>query len=119
MYAGPDVSSIVSAEPVEEAKMQLVLSIEDAPKKDTPGDSAIVRAAVQPPLYAHFLIYLLLPKKQRDGLLGDLSEDYPEVYTAFGPRLAAVWYWKNVTFSFGPLFVQGVMHLVQWYRTAK
>ena len=83
-----------------------------------PSDERVPPAVV-PPLYAHFLIYLLLPKKQRDGLLGDLNEEYPEVYATFGPRLAGIWYWKNVLFSFGPLLVQSVARLVQWYRMAK
>ena len=47
---------------------------------------------LEPPELAEKLLYLL-PKRMRDATLGDLKEDFPDVYRKFGQKWAIFWYW--------------------------
>lgn len=56
-----------------------------------------------PPKTAEYLLYLLVPRKNRDALLGDLQEDFNEVREKFGLRQAKIYYWVQVLRSIQPL----------------
>jgi hypothetical protein len=57
----------------------------------------------RPPAGAQYLL-LLLPKKYREGLLGDLEEEYRTVvFPRYGPLWAKVYYWVQVLSSFLPI----------------
>ena len=49
---------------------------------------------VSPPLVAELFLYLILPRREREPLLGDLKEDFAtDVLPKFGPLCARGWYW--------------------------
>ena len=57
-----------------------------------------------PPKNAEYLLYLLLPKSERDYIPGDLIEEYNTIIQPkFGKRRAMLWYWKQVISSIGPI----------------
>jgi hypothetical protein len=60
-----------------------------------------------PPKAAKFIL-LLVPKRHRENLIGDLEEEYATILLPeFGVRKARTWYWWQVTLSVGPfLWVQ-------------
>lgn len=61
---------------------------------------AIPRTQNQLPLHAEKLLYLALPKKLRDSLIGDLKEEFTTwILPKFGPSFAKVWYWKQAVWS--------------------
>jgi hypothetical protein len=53
-----------------------------------------------PPLGAEYFLYLALPRRNRESLLGCLNEDFTmEALPKFGPFLAVAWYWwKTILF---------------------
>jgi hypothetical protein len=55
------------------------------------------------PKRAEYLLYLLLSKKDREGILGDLAEDYLKVRSKFGRGAANFWYYIQVMGSAWPL----------------
>jgi hypothetical protein len=57
----------------------------------------------EPPKCAEFLIYLFLPKKDREILAGDLREEFIEVLLKFGHRSATIWFYKQAFASLWPL----------------
>ena len=69
---------------------------------------------VHPPKGAEFLFYLFLPKTLREASLGDLNEDYQEVYLKFGLKLAAFWYYKQVFTSLWPLVFSTIRKGIKW-----
>jgi hypothetical protein len=68
----------------------------------------------RPPKFAEYLLYPLLPKKDRDPLLGDLEEEYQDIRRQFGARRAGFWYYWQVGASIGPLLVRAINKLVRW-----
>jgi hypothetical protein len=48
-----------------------------------------------PPREAELLLLILLPK-DRNGILGDLAEEFSHLSYKYGIRLANLWYWKQV-----------------------
>jgi hypothetical protein len=66
---------------------------------------------VHPPKFAQYLLYLFMKKKERDGLLGDLQQEYVEVLANFGHWRAKVWYYKQVFSSLRPLIARGIVKL--------
>jgi hypothetical protein len=59
--------------------------------------------AASPPKAAKFML-LLVPRRHREHLIGDLEEEYIAiVLPEYGPRKAKLWYWWQVIFSVGPL----------------
>jgi len=57
----------------------------------------------RPPAGAQYLL-LLLPRKYREALLGDLEEEYRTVvFPRYGPLWAKVYYWVQVLSSFLPI----------------
>lgn len=64
----------------------------------------------KPPKFGEYLLYFFLSKPNRINLLGDLEEEFGEVYKKFGRWPAKLFYYKNVACSFAPLI---------WRRLAK
>jgi hypothetical protein len=60
------------------------------------------------PKFGQYLLYLFLSKKDREYLIGDLDEEYLEVRAKFGPRLADIWYYKQVATSAWPMIRKAV-----------
>jgi hypothetical protein len=58
---------------------------------------------VRPPRVGEYLLYFLLTKRERVHLIGDLAEEYQEVFSAFGDRRATCWFYKQVLDSLWPL----------------
>jgi hypothetical protein len=57
--------------------------------------------AHKPPRFPKFLL-LLVPRRNREHLLGDLEEEYSTlVVPEYGRRLADVWYWWHSLISLG------------------
>lgn len=58
--------------------------------------------------------YLLsfLPKKEREPLLGDLEEEYHEIFKKFGKRQAEIWCWCQVATSLPPLLIATIKKIV-------
>jgi hypothetical protein len=67
-----------------------------------------------PPKFGEYLLYLFLRKHERDPLLGDLEEEYREVYAKFGRRKAQFWYYAQVVRSLAPLSKRAIQSLVKW-----
>lgn len=66
-----------------------------------------------PPKFAEYLLYFL-PKKNREPLLGDLEEEYHDIYARFGKSKAEFWYWGQVVRSFWPLITNALKQIVRW-----
>lgn len=66
-----------------------------------------------PPQSAKFILYLLIPKINRDGMLGDLEEEYWDVYKEFGVGKARFFYWWQVFKSVWPLVSASVVKLIK------
>src|SRR5262249_12728136 len=55
------------------------------------------------PCTATFLL-LLIPKKDRENLVGDLEEEFLTILLPrYGARRARIWYWEQVILSLGPI----------------
>jgi hypothetical protein len=67
----------------------------------------------RPPQFAEYLLYFL-PKTMREPLLGDLEQEYHELFTRFGKRKATIWYYVQVALSYWPLLCSGVRKLIKW-----
>ena len=74
------------------------------------------------PSTATFLL-LLIPKKDRDNLVGDLEEEFfTRMLPRYGPKSARRWYWEQVIVSLGPILWTQVKHvagLVLLWKTIK
>jgi len=70
-------------------------------KIDSVADSG--KLAISPPTSAKFIL-LLIPRRYREHLVGDLEEEYNTiVLPEYGARKARNWYWWHVVISVGPL----------------
>jgi hypothetical protein len=57
----------------------------------------------RPPTSAKFLL-LLIPRRNREHLIGDLEEEYAAVVLPeYGFRKARLWYWFQVLATLGPI----------------
>jgi hypothetical protein len=56
-----------------------------------------------PPKRAEKLLLLILDKKGREYLVGDLAEEYTEIAANQGEQFAKVWYYKQVAASAWPM----------------
>jgi len=71
-------------------------------------------AQVVPPRLAEYTFYLIIrDKNARSVILGDLEEQYQDVYSKFGRRMASVFYWEQVMLSLGPLIWKTLTKIVQ------
>lgn len=62
------------------------------------------------PIWAEYLLYLLLPKADRDAVAGDLIEEFRvTIVPKFGARAARFWFVKQVFASIWPLLKQRVL----------
>jgi hypothetical protein len=69
-------------------------------KLDSIGPSKV---ATSPPTTAKFIL-LLIPKRHREHLIGDLEEEYMTILLPeYGETKARTWYWWQVAISVGPL----------------
>ncbi|MBT9099995.1 hypothetical protein KFZ76_20040 [Methylovulum psychrotolerans] len=68
-----------------------------------------------PPKTAEYLLYLVVPRKNRDALLGDLQEDFNEVLEKFGLRHAKFHYWVQAFRSIPPLLTASLIGSVVKY----
>ena len=66
------------------------------------------------PASAEYLLYLFLSQKDREGLLGDLAEEFDLVVQRFGARKARLWYWVQVLRSLGPLLTTAAGTVAKW-----
>jgi hypothetical protein len=66
-----------------------------------------------PARFAEYLLYFL-PKTTREPLLGDLEEEYREIYARFGKRKATIWYYVQVLYSYWPLLCRAGKKLIKW-----
>ena len=66
------------------------------------------------PHTGEYIICLLLPKKSREELLGDLAEEYQQVLAKFGQRPAELWFYKQVLTSLWPLLQTVGRTLTRW-----
>jgi len=65
-----------------------------------------------PPYWGLYCL-LLIPKRNREHLIGDLEEEFRTVILPrYGPRKAAYWYWWNVIVSIVPFGVQLLKRLL-------
>jgi hypothetical protein len=75
---------------------------------------------LRPPLTGEKFMYLFLPKKDREALLGDLEEEYRSIILPkFGPRFARIWYWKQVLTSILPIVRCRIVALLKLLSLAK
>jgi hypothetical protein len=72
------------------------------PQNDDSASSRIDRPP-SPPKFGEYLIYLFISRNIRDNLLGDLQEEFLEVYGKFEERKARIWYYNQVLKSLYPL----------------
>lgn len=63
----------------------------------------VPKVVESPPKFAQFLIYLLVKKDTRDAILGDLEEEYREVFCKFGSNKAKFFYYWQIGRSIWPL----------------
>jgi transcriptional regulator with XRE-family HTH domain len=70
---------------------------------------------VSVPLAASYLLDLFLPKKHREGLVGDLEEEFrTKIEPRYGRKAACFWFWKQVISEVGPgLYLRMVTNLVR------
>jgi hypothetical protein len=69
-------------------------------------------ASETPPQFAKYLIYLLIPRNNREAILGDLEEDFHEVKREFGLRKAKFHYRVQVLRSIWPMIKGMVFNLL-------
>lgn len=63
-----------------------------------------------PPRWSEYLLYLVLPKEERETVPGDLLEEYRSIILPkFGYRLARVWFLKQVFASIWPFLKRRVI----------
>lgn len=66
--------------------------------------------AVQPPMWGERLLYLFLPKDQREYMPGDLAEEFRTlILPKYGTRYVRVWYWKQVFSSLWPILSRRII----------
>jgi DNA-binding CsgD family transcriptional regulator len=78
--------------------------------------------ARRPPEFARFLL-LLVPKKYRENLLGDLDEEFTTIVLPdYGARKARLWYWWQMIASIAPIVwaqVKRIAGLVLLWKAVK
>jgi len=70
----------------------------------TPVDYRLSLGKASVPRVAEYLVFLVLPKKDRESVQGDLEEEYyTTILPKFGSGKAKLWYWKQVVWSIWPI----------------
>jgi transcriptional regulator with XRE-family HTH domain len=75
---------------------------------------------VAPPIAGCYLLDLLLPRKHRDNLVGDIEEDYrTTILPKYGRTAASIWFWKQVLVEAVPgLYLRIVTSFLKRYLGA-
>ncbi len=66
------------------------------------SDSATPSTAPTPPKSAEYILLLVLSKRDRENLIGDLAEEYAEIVQKHGTLKANFWYCKQAATSVAP-----------------
>lgn len=70
--------------------------------------TSVEKPPAETPRAGEFLLYMILPRNEREYLIGDLAEEYSQVRSKFGKGAADVWYYKQVAGSAWPLIKKAV-----------
>lgn len=73
-----------------------------------------VRVNASPPRHAEYLLWLLMPREQREGALTRLIEDFEAVRERYGLRKARRWCWWEVLRSATPLVDGLIERVIKW-----
>lgn len=66
----------------------------------------------RPPINAEYLLHLILPRGERDFVIGDLIESYHDVLRRFDKKWRAdIWFYKQVIGFLWPLFARAAMKI--------
>lgn len=58
---------------------------------------------IAPPVAGCYLLDLLLPRKHRDNIIGDIEQDYrTNIFPRYGRTAASIWFWKQVVMEIIP-----------------
>ena len=81
------------------------------------------KAELEGLLPAEFVMRLLLPRENREAIIGDLTEEAEGICERFGPKHAQIFWWCEVAKSVGPLLWRSVQRLLtlgvfDWIRRA-
>jgi transcriptional regulator with XRE-family HTH domain len=58
---------------------------------------AIAKKDIATPIAGRFMLDLLLPRKHRESLVGDIEQDYrTNILPRYGRKAASFWFWKQV-----------------------
>ena len=66
------------------------------------------------PRNAQYLLWLLMPRAQREAVIGDIAEQFAQVEQSQGLRRARAWYWCEVARSLWPIAMDCARRLVKW-----
>lgn len=84
-------------------------------RKQPSAQQCSVPTKLTPPSFGEFSLYMILSKKDRQYVIGDLAEEFAEVLVKFGSRKARIWYYKQVITSAWPLIRKGFrIGLLAW-----
>lgn len=73
-----------------------------------------------PPRLGEYLLYLVLPPKDRECVPGDLAEEYSTIILPkFGRRKAKLWFWQQVVTSIWPILSPRLKRLARFAVVAK
>ena len=73
--------------------------------EETSSDRCSIRAqqTIAPPVAGRYLLDLMLPRKHRESLVGDIEQEYRmEILPRYGRRWASIWFWKQVIWEIVP-----------------
>lgn len=74
-----------------------------------------------PPSLAEKALLLTLSKEEREGIIGDLAEEYSDIRSRHGKEFADLWYWRQVIASTAPVMFMLIRRwlvalLEEWFR---
>jgi len=75
------------------------------------SETTTVPVAARPPFNAEYLLHILLPSEEREFVIGDLIEEYSQVFERFGKRRADTWFYKQVAGSLLPLLRRTILRI--------
>ena len=124
MLLPAEVVGLVRSRPNNKQRWDLLLELKEAGKIRGVDWDQIEGSAEpdpnRPPKMATLLV-LLIPKKNREHILGDLDEEYRTILMPrYGRRTANLWYWWQAAISVGPLLwakvKRGLVAAWLWHR---
>lgn len=72
--------------------------------------AGIKELQLSPEVAKHLLCFL--PQQEREILIGDLDEEYCEIFKKFGIKQAQIWYWRQIATSLPPLLIATIKRIV-------